>query len=107
MAIAEQQQSGAKTVVALKKGRKSAGYWSDAWRRLLRNRAAMIGLIIILANVLMAVFAPAIAPKPYDRQVLADNNAAPYWVTQVFPNMRPQEEGGYVKVRTDYLLGAD
>jgi oligopeptide transport system permease protein len=67
----------------------------------------MIGLIIILANVLMAVFAPAIAPKPYDRQVLADNNAAPYWVTQVFPNMRPQEEGGYVKVRTDYLLGAD
>ena len=37
-----------------------------AWHRLRRNRAALVGLVIILVLVLAAVFAPLVAPyNPY------------------------------------------
>ncbi len=36
--------------------------WRDAWRRLARNRAAMIGLIVIVCFYLLAIFAPLLAP---------------------------------------------
>jgi oligopeptide transport system permease protein len=35
-------------------------------------------------------------------------NAAPEWVTDVFPAMIPQgETGGYVRINNDYILGTD
>ena len=38
----------------------------DAWRRFLRNRLAVIGLLIVLALVLVAIFANQLAPySPY------------------------------------------
>lgn len=36
--------------------------WSDAWRRLIRNRLSLIGLILVAMFVLVALFAPIIAP---------------------------------------------
>jgi peptide/nickel transport system permease protein len=39
-----------------------AGPWQRAWRRLRRRRTAMLGLVIVLAFILMAVFAAWIAP---------------------------------------------
>ena len=39
---------------------------SEAWRRLARNRAAIIGMIIISALVLIAIFAPLIIPYEID-----------------------------------------
>jgi len=33
-----------------------------AWRRLLRRRGAMLGLVIVVFFVVLAVFAPYIAP---------------------------------------------
>ncbi|HVA24691.1 MAG TPA: ABC transporter permease [Chloroflexota bacterium] len=42
--------------------------WSDALRRLARNRAAVAGAVVILALILMAVFAGAIAPHSYAQQ---------------------------------------
>jgi oligopeptide transport system permease protein len=80
---------------------------ADAFHRLSRNRAAMIGTIIIILNILVALFAPRIAPKAFDDVSFKDTNGAPAWVTKVFPNMKPLEQGGYVKVRNSYLLGAD
>ncbi|MGE0315506.1 MAG: ABC transporter permease [Lautropia sp.] len=38
------------------------GPWRWAWRRLLRRRAAMLGLVVVLFFVLVAVAAPWIAP---------------------------------------------
>lgn len=46
------------------------GLWRDAWRRLLRNRAAVAALAFILALLLIALAAPAIAPYSYQRQDL-------------------------------------
>lgn len=39
-----------------------AGPWRRAWRKLSRNRIAMAGLAVVLFFILLAVFAPWIAP---------------------------------------------
>jgi peptide/nickel transport system permease protein len=39
------------------------GLWADAWRRLKRNKGAVAGMIMVSALVLIAVFAPLIAPE--------------------------------------------
>ncbi|MEP6989057.1 MAG: ABC transporter permease [Chloroflexota bacterium] len=94
-------------VAQLQNHQPSRSLWGDAVYRLVRNRAAMLGAIIILLNVLMAIFAPMIAPQAYDAAVLADNNAAPEWITHIFPTMIPKSEGGYVTISQKYSLGAD
>jgi peptide/nickel transport system permease protein len=40
-----------------------AGPWRRAWRRLRRRRAAVFGLVVVLAFVALALFAPWIAPQ--------------------------------------------
>lgn len=44
------------------------GFWRDAWRRLRKNKSAMLGLIILVVLILCAIFADFIAPHPYDLQ---------------------------------------
>ena len=44
--------------------------WSDAWRRLLANKAAVAGGIIRLILIILAIFAPWIAPHSYSYQNL-------------------------------------
>jgi oligopeptide transport system permease protein len=81
---------------------KSESLWMDAFRRILRNRAAMVGGAIIIFLILMAVFAPWIAPKAYDMQILNSQNNVPAWLLNLFPSMK-----GYAKISGDYPLGAD
>ena len=44
--------------------------WSDALRRLLANKAAVAGGIILLILIFLAIFAPLIAPHSYSYQNL-------------------------------------
>jgi len=44
--------------------------WSDAWRRLLANKAAVAGGLILLVLIFLAIFAPWIAPNSYSYQNL-------------------------------------
>lgn len=82
--------------------------WTDSFRRLRRNKAAMVGLATIVFFILVAIFAEQIAPFHYAEQNLIKNNAAPYWVTRLFPTMIPVgEPGGYVTISTEFPLGAD
>ena len=87
--------------------RPSRSLWADAFYRLIRNRGAVVGIIVLISTVVIAVFAPSFAPQDYDEATLADNNAAPEWVTRLFPIMRPRTEGGYVTISERYALGAD
>jgi peptide/nickel transport system permease protein len=41
---------------------KPTGLWRGAWRRLLRRKGGVIGLVIIGMMVFMAIFAPLLAP---------------------------------------------
>jgi peptide/nickel transport system permease protein len=42
--------------------RASGGLWSDAARRLVRNKPAMVGVLLIAVFVASAIFAPMLAP---------------------------------------------
>ena len=41
--------------------------WADAWRRLLRNRAAVTGAIVLGVIALLAIFGPMLSPHPIER----------------------------------------
>ncbi len=56
--------------------KKRSQFW-DIWRRLRRNKLAMLGLIIVLILVLSAVFANFIAPYDYAQQDLTNMKAWP------------------------------
>ncbi len=51
--------------------------WQDAWRRLQKNRLALLGLGVLLTMTLAAVLTPWIAPYSYDAQNLALGAAPP------------------------------
>ena len=81
---------------------KHESMFRDAMRRLVRNRAAVVGGIIVIVLVTMSILAPLFAPKSYETQVLTDNNKVPAWLVTLFPSM-----AGYAKISTAYPLGAD
>ncbi len=52
-------------------GASTGGLWSDAWQRLRRNPAALVGFFLVGAFVVIALFAPLIAPyAPKDQNIL-------------------------------------
>jgi oligopeptide transport system permease protein len=46
--------------------RRARGLWADAWRRLARNRAAVVAAAILVFVALIAVLGPAWNPHPFD-----------------------------------------
>jgi ABC-type antimicrobial peptide transport system permease subunit len=59
------QQTGAIEAGIPLEQRRSAGLWGDAFRRLLRNRLAIVGGILVILLAFIALFGPLIAPWPY------------------------------------------
>ncbi|TMF62912.1 MAG: ABC transporter permease [Chloroflexi bacterium] len=57
--------------------RRERGLWRDAWYRLTRNRAAVVGLVFVVLLLLIALFASALAPYSFDRQDLDSTDLAP------------------------------
>ena len=57
--------------------RPSLSFWQDAWRRFRKNRAAFIGLCIILVYVLLAIFAPMLSKYGFSTMDAANQHAAP------------------------------
>jgi oligopeptide transport system permease protein len=80
------------SVERIDRGR-ARGLWSDAWRRLRKNKAAVIGLAWIAVMFVVAIFAPLIAPHdPNNIPATALANTPPIW----------QDRGTW-----DYPLGTD
>lgn len=55
-------------------GRASQSLWQLAWRRLKRNRLAMVGMWIVIVMAFVAIFADLIAPHSPYRQILDYSN---------------------------------
>ncbi|MGE5529319.1 MAG: ABC transporter permease [Patescibacteria group bacterium] len=65
--------------------RPATTYWRDAWRRLKQNRAAMIGLALIIALFLLAAVGPYLCPFSYsDQQLTAEGINQPPSLTHWF-----------------------
>ncbi|GAA0070250.1 ABC transporter permease [Clostridium sardiniense] len=52
-------------------------YWQDAWRRLKRNKVALVSLIVLIVIVLMCVIQPLIAGENYAVQNMGEMNQGP------------------------------
>ena len=57
--------------------RPSMTYWQDAWRRLKKNKVAMISLVALILLVILVLFGPAISGKNYQTQNLKIANQKP------------------------------
>jgi len=56
---------------------KGRSLWADGWRRLRKNRLAMLGLFIIAFMTFLAVFAPLVAPyDPIEQLIWTKGKAA-------------------------------
>ncbi|PLR95201.1 ABC transporter permease [Bacillus sp. T33-2] len=57
--------------------RPSLSYWQDAWRRLLKNKLAMLGLLFLTFLAVMAVFGPMMSQHSVEKQSLLRQNLPP------------------------------
>ncbi|NLT49179.1 MAG: ABC transporter permease [Clostridiales bacterium] len=57
----------------------SLSYWQDAWRRLKKNKVAMVSLIIVILLILFAFVGPLFFEHDYTTQVRGDENIDPSW----------------------------
>lgn len=62
--------SGAVQAALLERQVKGRHPWLDAWTRLRQSKTAMLGLVVVVSMFVVAIFAPWIAPYPYDTQNL-------------------------------------
>ncbi len=75
--------------------RKQRSLWRDAGYRLMRNRAAVLGLIVIFSAFMIAIFAQVIAPyRPTDIVQPVASQMEPQWTGSKFTDPR-------------FLLGTD
>ena len=101
-----------------RRAEREAGPWQRAWRRLRRRRGAMLGLVVVLAFIALAVFAPWIAPHdPIETSWSAVRKApsAAHWfgtdeigrdvLSRVVWGTRASLLAGVVSVSISLLLG--
>ncbi len=55
----------------------NTSYWQDAWRRLKKNKIAMVSLVVIILFILFAFVGPLFSPYTYDQQIRGDENLSP------------------------------
>jgi oligopeptide transport system permease protein len=96
--MATSAQTVAQGALDLNVLRKERSLWGDAWRRLARNRASVAGIIVIIFFILVAIFAPLIAPHNPVLQTSNNSLRLPAWVQ----DKNPARAG-----RPDYVLGTD
>jgi len=74
---ATQEGAGTSVLALGVAAREHRTLWRDAFRRLVQNKLAVGGGIMILVIVLMAIFAPVIAPYPYAQPSFSAINQFP------------------------------
>ena len=57
--------------------RESVSFWKDGFRRLRKNKVAMVCLCIIIVIMIFAFIVPSFYPYTYKDQILGANNLAP------------------------------
>lgn len=74
--------------------RRQASLWGDAWRRLIRNRLAVIGMVIVVLFIVIAIIGPGVhigdrtiipALAPYGESEVVDVRLARYSPSWTWP----------------------
>jgi oligopeptide transport system permease protein len=83
--------------------RKERSLWEESFRRLLKNKIAVISAVFIFLLVMVAIFAHKIAPYDYAEQDLLANNAVPEWMLVILP----ENAENYARITDKFPLSAD
>lgn len=75
----------------------------DAWKRLQRNKLAVIGMIILLTFIMTAIFAPLIAPYDPIKIHFGDEAVPPFWLKAEENNIDGQTENITVNKNSETL----
>jgi len=57
--------------------RRRSNLWSDAWHRLIRNKLAVVGMVMVTLLLFTAIFADVLMPKPRDKIYFGHQQEAP------------------------------
>ena len=57
--------------------RESVSFWKDGMRRLVRNKVAMVSLVVIIVVMIFSFIVPGFYPYSYKEQAKGANNLAP------------------------------
>jgi len=82
---------------------KPANLWLDAWHRLIRNRAALLGGILVLLLLTTMILAPLIAPYGYAQGDSNEAYTVPNWLVKLLPG----NVEAYAKMGDKFLFGSD
>lgn len=74
----------------------------DAFSRLVKNKAAVLGGVVIILLILMAIFADILAPYHYADGDLLKQNSSPQWLANVFSSMK-----AYINIDNAFAFGTD
>ena len=78
-----QQTTGSARLGGELTARRERSLWGDAWRRLIRNKLAIVGLVVVATFAIVAVLAPVIAP--YTEAEVVDHRLARYPPSWTWP----------------------
>jgi len=82
---------------------KPANLWLDAWHRLIRNRASLMGGILVLLLLSIMILAPLIAPYHYSEGDSVEAYTVPNWLVKLLPG----NIEAYAKMSDKFLFGSD
>jgi ABC-type dipeptide/oligopeptide/nickel transport system permease subunit len=82
---------------------KAANLWRDAWQRLLRNRAAVLGGIVVILLMFTAILAPQLAPYHYAEGDSNEAYTVPSWLAAILPG----NIESYAQISGKFAFGAD
>ena len=57
--------------------RRRSNLWRDAWHRLIRNKLAVVGMVMVVVLLFTAIFANVLMPKPRDKIYFGHQQEAP------------------------------
>src|SRR3989304_4945728 len=77
---------------------KPRSLWMDAWSRLIKNKASVVGMVVIVIFTLLALFASVIAPHNPLKINDGQGFLPPVWI-EVGPNGKASDPS--------YLFGTD
>jgi oligopeptide transport system permease protein len=65
--------------MALKELEKGSSLWRDAWRRLKKNKAAVVSAVVLLVMIVACVAVPEVSQWRYDKADLRTGATPPSW----------------------------
>lgn len=86
---------------------KSVSYWADAWRRLRKNKVAMVALVVIIMLFLFAFIGPLFTNYSYSIQMRGEENWPPFWEKPSDSVLRKAEQDGIKFNKWLHPLGTD